>query len=98
MTWTLTYSGLSAPATAAHFHGPAEPGKNAGVKVPIPNATASPAQGSATLPDEQAADLMAGQYYVNVHTAANPGGEIRGQVAKYFLFGLRRARSSHDPL
>ncbi len=52
------------------------------IKVPIPNATASPAQGSATLTDEQAADLMAGKYYVNVHTAANPGGEIRGQVTK----------------
>jgi CHRD domain len=82
LTWKVTYSGLSGPATAAHFHGPAEPGKNAGVKIPIPNATASPAEGSATLTDEQAADLMAGKYYVNVHTAANPGGEIRGQVTK----------------
>jgi hypothetical protein len=82
LSWKVTYSGLSGPATAAHFHGPAEADKNAGVKVPIPNATASPAEGSATLTDEQAADLMAGKYYVNVHTAANPGGEIRGQVTK----------------
>jgi hypothetical protein len=82
LSWTLTYSGLSGPATAAHFHGPAEPGKNAGVAVAIPNATSSPAEGSATLTDAQAADLMAGKYYVNVHTAANPGGEIRGQVTK----------------
>jgi hypothetical protein len=41
-----------------------------------------PAEGSATLTDAQAADLMAGKYCVNVHTAANPGGEIRGQVTK----------------
>jgi hypothetical protein len=82
LTWKLTYSGLSGPATAAHFHGPAEAGKIAGVKVPIPNATSSPAEGSATLTDEQAADLAAGKYYINVHTAANPGGEIRGQVTK----------------
>ena len=82
LTWKLTYSGLSGPATAAHFHGPAETGKNAGVAVAIPNATSSPAEGSATLTDAQAADLMAGKYYVNVHTAANPGGEIRGQVTK----------------
>jgi hypothetical protein len=82
LSWKVTYSGLSGPATAAHFHGPAEADKNAGVKVPIPNATSSPAEGSATLTDEQAADLMAGKYYVNVHTAANPGGEIRGQVTK----------------
>jgi CHRD domain len=82
LTWKLTYSGLSGPATAAHFHGPAEAGKNAGVAVAIPNATTSPNDGSATLTDAQAADLMAGKYYVNVHTAANPGGEIRGQVTK----------------
>jgi hypothetical protein len=82
LTWKLTYSGLSGPATAGHFHGPAEPGKNAGVAVAIPNATTSPAEGSATLTDAQAADLLAGKYYVNVHTAANPGGEIRGMVTK----------------
>jgi hypothetical protein len=82
LTWKLTYSGLSGPATAAHFHGPAAVGANAGVKVPITNATTSPVEGSATLNDEQAADLIAGKYYVNVHTAANPGGEIRGQVTK----------------
>ncbi|HEY3794759.1 MAG TPA: CHRD domain-containing protein [Bradyrhizobium sp.] len=82
LSWKLTYSGLSGPATAAHFHGPAEPGKNAGVAVAIPNAGTSPVQGSATLTDAQAADLTAGKYYVNIHTAANPGGEIRGQVTK----------------
>ena len=82
LSWKLTYSGLSGPATAAHFHGPAEPGKNAGVAVAIPNATENPAEGSAILTDAQAADLTAGKYYVNVHTAANPGGEIRGQVTK----------------
>jgi len=82
LSWKLSYSGLTGPATAAHFHGPAEPGKNASVAVAIPNATTSPTEGSATLTDAQAADLMAGKYYVNVHTAANPGGEIRGQVTK----------------
>jgi CHRD domain len=82
LSWKLTYSGLTGPATAAHFHGPAEPGKNAAVAVAIPNATASPVEGSATLTDAQAADLEAGKYYVNIHTVANPGGEIRGQVTK----------------
>jgi hypothetical protein len=82
LTWKLTYSGLSGPATAAHFHGPAEVGKNASVAVPITNAGSSPVEGSATLTDAQAADMMAGKCYVNVHTAANPGGEIRGQVTK----------------
>ncbi len=82
LSWTVTYSGLSGPATAAHFHGPAEAGKNGGVAVAIPNATTSPVEGSATLTDAQAADLLAGKYYVNIHTQANPGGELRGQVTK----------------
>jgi hypothetical protein len=82
LSWKVTYSGLTGPATAAHFHGPAELGKNAGVAVAIPNATTSPVEGSATLTDAQAADLEAGKYYINIHTAANPGGEIRGQVTK----------------
>ncbi|NVN84748.1 MAG: CHRD domain-containing protein [Rhodopseudomonas sp.] len=82
LSWKVTYSGLTGPATAAHFHGPAEAGKNAGVAVPIPDIAKSPAEGSATLTDAQAADLMAGKYYVNIHTEANKGGEIRGQVTK----------------
>ena len=82
LSWTVTYSGLSGPATAAHFHGPAEAGKNAGVAVAIPNAASSPVKGEATLTDAQAADLLGGKLYVNIHTAANPGGEIRGQVTK----------------
>jgi hypothetical protein len=82
LSWKLTYTGLSGPATAAHFHGPAEAGKNAGVELAIPGATSSPAEGSATLTDAQAADLASGKLYINVHTAANPGGEIRGQVTK----------------
>jgi len=82
LSWKLTYTGLSGPATAAHFHGPAGAGEKAGVAVAIPNAGTSPVEGSATLTDAQAADLTAGKYYVNVHTAANPGGEIRGQVMK----------------
>jgi hypothetical protein len=81
LTWKVTYSGLTGPATMAHFHGPAEAGKNAGVAVPIPN-PASGADGSATLTDAQAADLLAGKYYINIHTDVNKGGEIRGQVTK----------------
>jgi hypothetical protein len=80
LTWTVTYSGLSGPATAAHFHGPALAGQNAGVVVPLAGKMSSPVNGSATLTAEQVTDLMAGKWYLNVHTAGNPGGEIRGQV------------------
>ena len=82
LSWKLTYTGLTGAAKAAHFHGPAAPGENAKVSVAIPGATSSPAEGSATLTDAQAADLEAGKLYINVHTEANPGGEIRGQVTK----------------
>ena len=82
LMWTITYNDLTGPALAGHFHGPAEPGKNAGVALPIGMNLASPAKGKATLTDAQAADLMAGRWYVNLHTAANKGGEIRGQVTK----------------
>ncbi len=79
LSWKIAYSGLSGPATAAHIHGPAEPGKNAPVVIKFENA-ASPIEGTATLTDAQAADLAAGMDYINVHTAENKGGEIRGQV------------------
>ena len=82
LTWTINYSGLSGPATAAHFHSPAEAGKNAPPTVPLSGKLDSPIKGDATLTDAQATDLKDGKMYFNVHTAANKGGEIRGQIAK----------------
>ena len=80
LSYTITFFGLSGPATAAHFHGPAAPGANAGVAVPIGTSPTSPVTGSVTLTDAQMADLQAGKWYANVHTAENKGGEIRGQM------------------
>lgn len=82
LDWTIEYSGLSSPPAAGHFHGPAEAGANADVAVPFTGELASPIKGSATLTDAQAADLLAGKYYINLHTPAHKGGEIRGQVTK----------------
>lgn len=78
--WKINYTGLTDPATAGHFHGPAAIGVNAGVVVPWPSPMRSPMEGSATLTSAQAADLMAGRWYANIHTATNPGGELRGQM------------------
>lgn len=83
LTWNVTYSGLSGPATMAHIHGPAAAGKNAGVEVWLSRRGAgasSPITGQTTLTSAQAQQLMAGDLYINVHTKAHPAGEIRGQV------------------
>lgn len=80
LRWKVNYSGLSGPATAAHFHGPAGVGANAGVALGWTGPITSPMEGRATLTAAQAADLTAGRWYANIHTAANPGGEIRGQM------------------
>src|SRR5262249_51789672 len=69
LTWKGNVTGLPGPATMAHFHGPAEPGKNASVVIPISGAEKGAFEGSATLTEAQAADLLAGRWYVNVHTA-----------------------------
>jgi hypothetical protein len=83
VTWTISYSGLSAPATMAHFHGPAAAGGKAPVVIWLTkqgSAVETPIKGEATLTPEQAQQFTAGQWYINIHTQANPAGEIRGQV------------------
>jgi hypothetical protein len=81
LSYTITFSGLTGPALGAHFHGPIEAGKNAGIVLPF-KSVLSPIEGDATLTENQAADLVAGKWYANIHTAANPGGELRGQMMK----------------
>jgi CHRD domain len=81
LTWAITYKDLTGPVVGAHFHGPSEPGKNAGIVLPF-KTLQSPIEGTATLTENQAGDLLAGKWYANIHTAANPGGELRGQMVK----------------
>jgi hypothetical protein len=82
-TYQVSYSGLTGAPTMAHFHGPAAPGANAGPVVAVPkDALGAPMKGMATLTDAQVSDLEAGRWYFNIHTAANPGGEVRGQVTE----------------
>ena len=82
LTWTVTYKGLTGKPTAAHFHGPAAVGANAGPVVGLTGSLDSPIKGSFTLSDKQASELEAGMWYLNVHTSKYADGEIRGQVVK----------------
>ena len=82
LTWRVTYSGVTGPLVGMHFHGSVLPGQNAGIMLPLRGSLESPVQGSAVLTEAQAADLLAGKWYLNAHTKQNPGGELRGQVSR----------------
>ena len=80
LRWKLSYRGLTGNAIAGHFHGPATVSTNASVALAFKGAVTTPMDGQATLTPEQVTDLLAGRWYVNIHTLAFPGGEIRGQM------------------
>lgn len=81
LEWTVQFADLTGPATAAHIHGPAAEGENADVIIDLAaGGTESPLQGTTVLSAEQANQLAEGEWYVNVHSEANPDGEIRGQI------------------
>ncbi|MGA0558692.1 CHRD domain-containing protein [Larkinella sp. VNQ87] len=80
LSYTVNYTGLT--PTAGHIHlAPGGPGTNGGVIIPFPSLT-SPISGRATLTQPQENALMEGRLYVNLHTAAYPGGEIRGNIMR----------------
>jgi hypothetical protein len=79
LSWRILHTNLSGPAIAAHFHGPANPGVDAGIQVTIDH-TQNPSAGSMTITDGQETQLLANMWYVNYHTTACAGGEVRGQV------------------
>ena len=80
LAWRLSYSGLSGPITWAEFRGPDIEGADSAI-VPInTQLEGNPHPGAATLTDQQAADLIAGRWYVVIKTAQHPEGEIKGAV------------------
>ncbi|PYM04316.1 MAG: hypothetical protein DMD82_14765 [Candidatus Rokuibacteriota bacterium] len=88
LIYKITVNGLTGPITAAHFHTGAI-GVNGPVTISILAGFAgNTATGTVVLTPAQRHDLIAGGLYVNVHTAANPGGEIRGQVQLAGGFGF----------
>jgi len=79
LTWRLTFSKLSGRADAAHIH-VGKPGKAGGVMLALCGPCKNGQRGSAAITHAQLRTIRAGRAYVNVHTAKNPAGEIRGQV------------------
>lgn len=78
--YKITYSGLSGPVIAAHFHGPATAGQEAPVMLPIPAPYESGMHGDLTANAATEKAMLAGLTYVNLHTAKYPMGEARAQV------------------
>jgi CHRD domain len=77
VSWKITHEGLTGDVSAAHFHGPAKMGENAG---PVVDISANVMEGSADVTPEQLQMIRDGSTYLNIHTAQYPDGEIRGQV------------------
>ena len=81
LSWRLSFQGLSGKATASHVH-LGRRGKAGAVAVSLCGPCRSGARGTAKLNAKTVTALLAGGAYVNLHTASNPAGEIRGQVAR----------------
>lgn len=84
ITASFYFSNLSANSTAGHIHGPAAAGTNGPVLFDMTPPTGVTSGSSVdkvfSVTPTQVADLKAGLWYFNVHSTANPGGEIRGQI------------------
>jgi hypothetical protein len=101
ITVNASWTGLTTNATAGHIHGPAAPGVNAAVLFPFSGVAAAtsgsiPSQAFAITP-AQVADLKAGLYYVNIHNATFPGGEIRAQLTPTKLYSVTLSGAQEVP-
>ncbi|MFQ5741784.1 MAG: CHRD domain-containing protein [Acidobacteriota bacterium] len=84
LCYSISFTNLASAETVAHFHGPAQPGVNAGILFdisPVPSPSGSPKTGCVgPLSGAQTQQLFQGLFYINIHSTGDPGGEIRGQV------------------
>lgn len=83
LTYLITYNNLTGNPTMGHIHASAPRGRDAGVLIPftnLPAANSGTIIGTADIAPDQEEDLLNGLFYINLHTAQYPGGEIRGQI------------------
>ncbi len=92
ITYDLTVDGLSSAETAAHIHGFAPPGVNAGVLFPLPAGKTK--SGVLNYAEADEGNYLASLSYINIHTSSSPGGEIRGQVVRSTSDALLGAKLS----
>ncbi len=78
LSWSGSYAGLSSKITRIAFHGPAGPAVAAGIVQRIGGLS----DGSTTLSDAEAAQLIGGYWNITIHTRSHPAGEIRGQMVR----------------
>lgn len=82
LRWNVKCTGLTGPVTAMHFHGPATDAQNAAVVANVPGGCdAAGTTGRVVIDQNGLADLLAGKWYLNIHTQRYPDGEIRGRVS-----------------
>jgi hypothetical protein len=84
VSYVVSYSGLAGSATGCHIHGPADPTQPAPILVPLntPTGTSGSIAGTISLTPAQLANVLAGLTYINIHSTAHTGGEIRGQIIR----------------
>lgn len=78
--WKLSFSGLSGPVRGANFHSPGMSDEVAQPVLSLGRSVLSPSEGRAQLSPRQRADLLAGQWYIQLNTERYPEGELRGQL------------------
>ena len=101
LSYYISFSGLTGPATGGHMHAPATPTNSAGIMVPfsgVPSATAGIISGQALLTQDQITNIINGLCYVNIHTTLNSGGEIRGQVVPLHMITALNGASEVPPI
>ncbi len=81
ITYNITCANLNGTINNAHFHGPAAPGATAGVKITLTgDVVGNTIIGSKTFLEADQANILAGLFYLNVHTTLNPAGQVRDQI------------------
>lgn len=80
LTWNVTHTGLTGPALRGEFGGPAAATANGNTIRSLGNNLTSPINGTDTITAAQAAQLLAGLWYIRIRTTDHRTGEIRGQI------------------